>query len=413
MPLPVDVTSIFVRLIYLCLLLIIVSWVWAILSVQRYRLKRSARGVRQQLGQVFEERFEVENQSRLPRPWLAIKDEAELPGSGGSRVLSRIGSLELRNYSAYTLLVERGEFQLGPTSLISGDPFGLFAIFKEVPGERNLLVLPYMVDIHKFPFPPGLLPGGRAKRQKTTDITPHAAGVREYATGDALNRIHWPTTVRRDRLMVKEFEQDPQADVWIFLDAQRDVHHSTGTIQQGRVDQFWMWRHKEAITLPQDTFEYGVSIAASVGRYFIHRGQSVGLGCLGQRMISLPPERGDRQLGKILENLALIKPMGKIPLIGLIENTSGFLLRGSIVVVITSATDDGVAMAIDTLVFRGLKPVVVLVNPATFGARTNSDGLNASLQKRGVPVATLDYGENLVDTLENGFFLPSNKYRGV
>ena len=48
-------------------------------------------------------------------------------------------------------------------------------------------------------------------------------GVREYVDGDPLNRIHWMSTARRDRLMVKEFELDPQSDVWIFLDAEREV----------------------------------------------------------------------------------------------------------------------------------------------------------------------------------------------
>ena len=38
-----------------------------------------------------------------------------------------------------------------------------------------------------------------------------------------MRRIHWPTTARRGQLIVKEFEQDPQAEVWIFLDAQQRV----------------------------------------------------------------------------------------------------------------------------------------------------------------------------------------------
>jgi uncharacterized protein (DUF58 family) len=66
-----------------------------------------------------------------------------------------------------------------------------------------------MFNIHSFPLPSGLLSGGEALRRRTHQITPNAAGVRDYAPGDPLNRIHWISTARRRRLMVKEFELDP------------------------------------------------------------------------------------------------------------------------------------------------------------------------------------------------------------
>ena len=47
--------------------------------------------------------------------------------------------------------------------------------------------------------------------------------MRDYATGDSLNRIHWPTTARTRRLMGKEFELDPTADIWLYLDLYRDA----------------------------------------------------------------------------------------------------------------------------------------------------------------------------------------------
>ena len=56
---------------------------------------------------------------------------------------------------------------------------------------------------------------------QTTHPTPQAAGVREYSPGDPLSRVHWPTTVRRDKLMVKEFDEDSQSSVWLLLDAQK------------------------------------------------------------------------------------------------------------------------------------------------------------------------------------------------
>jgi uncharacterized protein (DUF58 family) len=49
------------------------------------------------------------------------------------------------------------------------------------------------------------------------------ASVRDYAPGDSFNRIHWPSTARTGQLIVKEFELDPMADIWLFLDLEKRV----------------------------------------------------------------------------------------------------------------------------------------------------------------------------------------------
>ena len=60
-----------------------------------------------------------------------------------------------------------------------------------------------------------------------------------------MKRIHWPSTARRGRFMVKEFEQDPQADIWIFLDAQREVQASLpGQPQPSYEENLWLRRPK-------------------------------------------------------------------------------------------------------------------------------------------------------------------------
>ena len=64
---------------------------------------------------------------------------------------------------------------------------------------------------------------GEARHRRTNQITTNVAGVRDYVHGDSLNRIHWATTARTRRLMAKEFELDPTADVWLYLDLHRDA----------------------------------------------------------------------------------------------------------------------------------------------------------------------------------------------
>ena len=392
------------RLMYIAILLIVVSWIWAFLSIRGLKLRRIGRGFRQQLGDVFEEHFEVSNALPLIRLWLEVRDKSDLPGSSGSRVFSWIGANEVRTYSSYTLLTQRGEFNLGPTEIYSGDPFGLFAFHKTYQTGNKVLVLPYFVRLANFAFPPGLLSGGRLQQRKTPEVTPHAAGVREYAPGDPLKRIHWPTTVKKDRFMVKEFDQDPQADVWILLDAQASVHYSRpDEIVIPPADRFWLWKNRYEFSLPTDTFEYSVSVAASIASYFLRQGLAVGMMSYGQMSIALPAERGERQQTKILENLAFLKSEGELPMLGLVESQYSHIPRGSIVVMVTPSNHETIALAADALHLRRMKPVIVLIDGESFGSENGVEFLSLTLRERQFPVSVVKKGMDLRQALERGF----------
>jgi uncharacterized protein (DUF58 family) len=190
------------RLLFMGVTFLLVSWILANLPVWGLKVKRQARSLRAGVGDIFEEHFEVFNSGRLTCLWIEVANQSRMPGVSGSRLLTAIGGRQKRTYLARTWLVRRGGFLLGPTVLTTGDPFGLFRTHKYFPATDSLVVLPMIVEITAFLFPPGLLPGGKVIRRKALDITPHAAGVREYTPGDPMKRIHWPTTMRRRQLMV-------------------------------------------------------------------------------------------------------------------------------------------------------------------------------------------------------------------
>lgn len=377
------------------------SWLWSSLSLRGLEFKRSARTIRAQVGQIFEERFEVHNLNRFPRLWIEIRDKSPLPGADGSRVLTMIRGRQGRSYLARVRLVRRGVFPLGPTILATGDMFGLFPTEQSVPEKDSLLVYPMMVEVRGFPNPPGLLPGGEALRRRTHQVTPNASGVREYVTGDPLNRIHWLSTARRGRLIVKEFELDPLGDVWIFFDASEVVQAS---LPQPQLDirSRDFWSHSGKINLPPSTEEYGISIAASLGRDYLRRGRAVGLACAGQHVTLISPDRGGRQLGKILEALALTRAVGDLPLRALIETQVKHMVRGSTVVLITSSTTREVALVGDFLLQKGLRPIMVLMDAISFGGAPGSNSLAESIKLLGIPVMIIKNGDDLAAALSNG-----------
>jgi uncharacterized protein (DUF58 family) len=258
-----------------------------------------------------------------------------------------------------------------------------------------------MVDVYDFPNPAGILPGGEALRRRTPQVTPNAAGIREYAPGDSLNRIHWVSTARRNRLMTKEFELDPQAEVWIFLDAS-ETGQASLPFTWPRKTKEDLWKHKFEFTLPPSTEEYGVSVAASLARYYLRLGRSVGFVSSGQTLTMSPPDRGGRQLGKILESLALLRAEGLLPIWGLVDIQAQHLARGSTIVLVTHSVEQEVVLATDFLARRGLRPIVVLIDVGSFNGPEGTDEIAEGLKFMQIPLRVVSRDADLSNALSVG-----------
>src|SRR5438552_3227765 len=74
-----------------------------------------------------------------------------------------------------------------------------------------------------FVLPSAELPGGQDVKSRAFHVTPNVSTIRDYQPGDSFNRIHWRSTARTGQLMVKEFELDPTAEVYLVLDMQERV----------------------------------------------------------------------------------------------------------------------------------------------------------------------------------------------
>lgn len=405
----VNGATFYARLFYLGLLLIALAWLLTTFSLRGVKVERRARTLRAAVGDIFEEHYEITNTSRFPKLWIEVANETTIPNATGSRVLTLIRAKQKRSYTARSWLTSRGGFLLGPTRITSGDPFGIFRISKNFPAKDSLVVLPMVANVSEFLSPPGLLPGGQVIRRKSHDVTPHAAGVREYVTGDPLKRIHWPTSIRRNQLMVKEFEQDPQAEVWLFLDTHRSAHISKPgeTFEPPPVDDLFLVRRRK-VKLPPSTLEYAISATASLAHYFLDGRRSVGLVTASGRTYKvIPAERSDRQEAKILEALAFIQAESLFALPTLVTAQMGQLPQGSSAILVTPMIYPELMIAVDSLQRRNLRPVVVLMMTLSFGSRASNEDIAKSLEERKVPVCRVYCDEELGATL-SAFYSKTN-----
>lgn len=395
------------HLLYFGLILLIVSWLWVAIIARSLRLTREAEFWRASVGDIFKEQYEVKNASRLPALWVEVYNEMPLPTAAGSRLLTRLRPREKQAYVARTWLTRRGGFPLGPTVLVASDPLGLFRIKKKYPAEKSLIVLPMVFPIVSFLSPPGLLPGGQVIRKKSFDITPHASGVREYAPGDAMKRIHWPTSARRGQLMVKEFELDPQAEVWLFLDAQQKAQSMKNYEAPEIPLENLLFSRKPKLTLPPSTLEYGISIAASLAHYFIAQKRAVGFITDDRTYTMITAERSERQENKILETLAFLEGRGSLSIAAMVSAQTRQMPQGSSAILITPTVSPDVILAVDELQRRNLRPVVVLLMADTFDGQRGSEKLASQLREQRAPVCPVycdaDLGQTLSAFSTNNF----------
>jgi uncharacterized protein (DUF58 family) len=382
-------------------------WAWA--NVRGLSVRRRPRTQRSQVGKYFEESMELTNRSRWPKLWVEVQDHSDLPGHQVSRIVNSLGRHTASRWQVRTLCQQRGRFILGPMSLTSGDPLGIFRFTRDVAGTASLVVIPATLDIPEFSPPAGYLPGGETMHRRTPYITASVSGVREYVPGDSFNRIHWPSTARTGRLISKEFELDPLSDVWIFLDMHEDAHAESPWAPQAVEPLSWVFRRGEPVGLPPSTIEYSVTIAASLAQHFLQRDREVGFLSYAHTREVIQPDRGERQLARLLEVLAVIQARGHIPLASALASEGARLPRHTTLLVITPSSDHQWVTALRGLRARGVQGVSILLAARTFGPAPDWNPILADLQSGGLPAYLVKNGDDLVLALSR---LSSGSGRG-
>jgi uncharacterized protein (DUF58 family) len=246
------------------------SYLWARSLADGLRLVREMRFGWAQVGDRLEERFTLVNEGMLPGLWVEVVDHSTVPDYRVSRV-SGVGGGSQSRWHTKGVCTRRGLFTLGPTTLRTGDPFGLYTVTLHHPDSATLMVTPPILSLPTIEVAPGGRTGEGRPRANAPERTVGAASVRDYVQGDSLRWIHWPTSARRDSLFVKLFDGTPAGDWWVFLDLDQSAQAGQGQAS---------------------TEEHGVILAASLADRGLRSGRAVGLVTHGEELVWLPPQEG-------------------------------------------------------------------------------------------------------------------------
>ena len=124
------------HMLYLGLLLFFGAWLWTFFLARSFRIERNSDAQRGNVGDIFKERFDINNGSRLPALWVEIKNATPISASG-SRLITMLRARQKQSYAVRMWLTRRGGFPLGPTIVTISDPLGLFRVTEKNSKPQN------------------------------------------------------------------------------------------------------------------------------------------------------------------------------------------------------------------------------------------------------------------------------------
>ncbi len=258
---------------------------------------------------------------------LSIRDhltptDRAVSGAGGLSprgFFARVPAAGIGRVRWQGVLARRGRYAFANLNLSTRGPFGLLERQADVGEPRDLLVYPAVGHLSRR-WQVRRREASESRRGRRNDRSAQQReyhGLREYRSGDSPRWIHWRTTARLGKPMVKEFEQQQDQDLALLIDP---------------------WLPRTKITAEQrEALEAAVSFAASV--------------CLdtcraqGRRLIvgwtATPPQvrqgpASIRLLHELLADLAVLRPTAEGQLSHLFDALPAAALHHAYLVIVTT-----------------------------------------------------------------------------
>jgi uncharacterized repeat protein (TIGR01451 family) len=229
----------------------------------------------------------IKNTGKGSAPLLLLEDQVPKGMTGRARFavhgIERGGHRE----TGYELRAHRrGLFEVGPLFISMVDPFGLARLTSRSHATTSFIVHP-RIEVLSLPRNPG------DRRSVSASTSRNPTGMRgedfytlrEYVEGDDLRKIHWGSTAKRNRYMIKQEETPWHTRATIVLDDRLGAHEGAGA---------------------SSSFDRAVEAAASLVDLYHRAGYGYRL--LGAVNAGTPIGRGSEHRNRCLDFLALVQP---------------------------------------------------------------------------------------------------------
>lgn len=199
-------------------LVLVLSGVWLVTRPSRLRADRTVSPPRVPAGGVCQVELVVSSPSRRRSAVTAVDDLID--GDRAVRLLVGPVTAGEPVVTRHRLPVaRRGLLAVGPMTLITNDPFGLWERRRGAGPRVQVVVLPRIVPLVALPEPRGEEPeAGHRDATALQAATDEVSTLRAFRPGDDVRRVHWPTTARVGEPVVRQYDEPSQRRVTVLLD---------------------------------------------------------------------------------------------------------------------------------------------------------------------------------------------------
>lgn len=153
--------------------------------------------------------------------------------------------------------LKRGTYLLKELEVSLGDVFGFFTDDRMIEDYVELLVYPKLVDIKSLGLSTNSLYGDNIIKRWIYKDPLYIRGIREYSIEDRMKDIHWKSSLKMNKLMVKDYDYTSDTELVLILNVQCSKLY---------------WRSIDSAAI-----ERGISLTASLAKESIEEGIPVGM----------------------------------------------------------------------------------------------------------------------------------------
>ncbi|MEW8955819.1 DUF58 domain-containing protein [Clostridium sp.] len=225
------------------------------------RVKREINKSKVFINEVFEITTIIENKKSIPISFITIEEEysAEVKRLYTNERLKDKSHFYYSSYSISgnerikrtykTVASKRGVYILKNMNISIGDYFGYALDNRAITSLLEIVVYPKVLDLKDLNLNNNSLQGEEVVKRWIYRDPLYVKGIREYTMGDRMKDIHWNSSMKMNKLMVKEYDTTSEKKVMFIFSNQNTT-------------PFWS-------IINTDCTERGIELIMALGKAFI------------------------------------------------------------------------------------------------------------------------------------------------
>jgi len=120
---------------------------------------------------------------------------------------------------------KRGAYLVKDISISIGDLFGFSFEEKELEDYKEVVVYPKLIDVSKLSFNTTSIQGDNIVKRWIYKDPLYIKGIREYNVEDRMKDIHWQSSLKMSKLMVKDYDYTSEKEIVFIVNSQCGAPH--------------------------------------------------------------------------------------------------------------------------------------------------------------------------------------------